>query len=318
MSRRQGRGDHRRGRAAWLWLILASLTLTGCAGFRWSGFPPDVTPAREQRLHAAIEWFEDRRSEAEYRAARDQWIQGDTEGCRETLAAILKRQPAHRAAALLWAEVHLEQQTPALAIEVLEEAMAGSREDAALEHALGQVLLAAGQRQGGLVHLRRAARLAPTQQAWAAELAQAEADSPPRGAASPTSAIEPTVRTTANSEPTVHAVSTDDPDVAVRAAVAAMRQKDMVRAEQILREAAAQHPESAGVQRAWGAALLEQGRLAQAETVLRVALRLDRRSGLTYFLLGSVCQRQGRAAAARDWLEQARQLDPQWAERVAR
>lgn len=74
--------------------------------------------AREEILRA----FEEFRESSQLTAALAQWEEDDLAGAERTLLGVLKRNPDHVEARRMLAELYLDTQRPALAVEVLAEA----------------------------------------------------------------------------------------------------------------------------------------------------------------------------------------------------
>jgi len=87
-------------------LLLA--TVAGCAALKMPDEPVEsITEKRQDRSEAAIREFEEKRAFAEFQAALARWDQGDVDGCEAGLQKLLKRNPDHRDAQALLADVLL-------------------------------------------------------------------------------------------------------------------------------------------------------------------------------------------------------------------
>jgi predicted Zn-dependent protease len=124
-----------------------------------------LTPDR--RREAAINDFEQRRSEMQYRAALSRWNQGDVEGCEALLLTLLKRNPQDRQARRLLADICLERSDLAAAESHLQILLEQDADDAQAHHSLGLLLAEAGRPEEALSHLERAAALEPENELFA-------------------------------------------------------------------------------------------------------------------------------------------------------
>jgi predicted Zn-dependent protease len=163
--------------AAWGITLLA----TGCAGpfgksFKWPEAPvADVHPQRVERAERVVKEFDARRNQALLTAAQTSWRQGDAEGCRDSLDKILERDPNHRGAILLQAEIDLDADKPAEAVAGLRRLLAATPNDADIAYRLGVALAADDSLAEALPYLRAAAAQVPRNREFAAALAEAEA-----------------------------------------------------------------------------------------------------------------------------------------------
>jgi len=112
-----------------LW-VGAMLALTaGCAGLDVPDpLVADITDKRQARSEQAVGEFESKRDLAELQSALAHWNQGDVAASEEVLRRLLKRNPNHREAQLLMAEVCPADggQTPPEAVEPVEAVSADS------------------------------------------------------------------------------------------------------------------------------------------------------------------------------------------------
>lgn len=144
--------------------LLAPLLLlaTGCAGGPWaSRNVPDVHPIKAQRAKEAGKHIGDQRDRSEFEAAKFAWQQNDAQGARELLEKLLKRNPGHREAGLLMAELLLVEQQPDQAQEQLKHVLARHPDDAEALHAMGLLLEAQNKLPEAQVYFRRASQAAP-------------------------------------------------------------------------------------------------------------------------------------------------------------
>jgi len=144
--------------------LLAPLFLlaTGCAGGPWaSRNVPDVHPIKAERAKEAGKHFGDQRDRSEFEAAKFAWQQNDAQGARELLEKVLKRNPGHREAGLLMAELLLVEQQPDQAQEQLKHVLARHPGNAEALHAMGLLLEAENKLPEAHVYFQQAAQAAP-------------------------------------------------------------------------------------------------------------------------------------------------------------
>jgi len=164
------------------WLALAC---TGCASLSLpSPSTPDVHAEHKVRKEDATKAFEEKRDLAQYQAAVNRWQEGDADGCRKSIEQLLTRNPEHREARQLHAELLLWQQAPAAALEQARQYLADHPDDAQAEHTLGMILEDQNQDLEAREHFQAAARLEPKNEVYALSAqTAAEAASLPPGAA---------------------------------------------------------------------------------------------------------------------------------------
>lgn len=134
----------------------------GCKGLPTLGPPDqDLTQKRRQRTEEAAREFEAKRDLAELQAALARWDQGDVKGCEHALQRLLERNPNHREARLLMAEVCLADNRPQAAFSQAEQALLAYPDDAHVQYTVGLLLDATGQGETALAHYERAAELEP-------------------------------------------------------------------------------------------------------------------------------------------------------------
>jgi tetratricopeptide (TPR) repeat protein len=135
--------------------------------------PPPIKKRNEDNVRQ----FEQRRDQAEYEAAKGRWLQQrDVQGCRDGLEKLLARNPRHRDAHLLLAELLLAQNDAQGAYAHAKAALDASPNDASVQYAMGVVMDALGQRSEALGYFQRAAKMDPQNDAFqAAEKAAEEA-----------------------------------------------------------------------------------------------------------------------------------------------
>jgi Flp pilus assembly protein TadD len=149
-------------------LVVAILMSSyGCAG--WKGLrsaPGTVTPQREERQAETVRDFEDRRDNAQLRAALDRWQQGDAAGCEAMLTAIVKRRPDYTDARLQLGQVLLARGDAADAEVHLRAVLEQQPELAEAHHALALALDATGRSAEASQHLAKAAELEPDNEVY--------------------------------------------------------------------------------------------------------------------------------------------------------
>jgi len=113
------------------------------------------------------------------------------------------------------------------------------------------------------------------------------------------------------------AAAPGEPQVAIAAAMTALRQGQCVLAAQLAQTGLREYPDCAGLYRVLGTTFLQLNEFARAETALRKAISLDNSNASTYFLLGCTLDKLGKDAAARTCYGQAQQLDSRYGQRAA-
>lgn len=183
------RSSRRFAAAAALWLSAAAgCQLPEVSKWKLPEPPvPDVAPIRKERREDAVREFDERRNAAQFLAAQTSWRQGDQPRCREALEKVLDRDPNHRGALLLSADLALETERPQEAVDSLRRALSLDPRDAEIAYRLGLALETAGETAEAVPYLRQAAQTDPNNQEYAAALAEAEQDlNPTAQAESPT------------------------------------------------------------------------------------------------------------------------------------
>ncbi|MBI3467379.1 MAG: tetratricopeptide repeat protein [Planctomycetes bacterium] len=158
----------------------------GCAGHRVFQSAEEPDRDRRARQEAAVRHFEEQRDQAQLHSAMNDWQQGNVSRCRRSLQLIIARNPEHRQARLLLAELHLYEHQPEQALDILLADGAGDQEggleadeqDAAWQHTLGLAYEALGDGAQACDCYRRAAELQPDNDlfAWSYEAAIDEID----------------------------------------------------------------------------------------------------------------------------------------------
>ena len=133
----------------------------GCAAVAPEQAYPSQQPGNDAEQRAAVELFDRRRDEVQFAAAQSRWSKGDLHGCRTAVEQLLARNPRHRDARLLLAEVCLAEENPGLGLETVRSVVSEHPDDALAQHLLGTLLDATGREAEALTHLERAALLAP-------------------------------------------------------------------------------------------------------------------------------------------------------------
>jgi tetratricopeptide (TPR) repeat protein len=154
-------------------LSLFALNVAGCAGFGSlrdtvkRNMASDVGPSREKRKEAVTRDFDRQRDDTQFDAAASWWKRGDEENCRRMLVQLLDRNPNHRRARLLLADVYLFKGQLEQSAAELHKVLATDPKDAVVQHALAEVLDVCGRRQEALTHYALAAQLDPTNEMFA-------------------------------------------------------------------------------------------------------------------------------------------------------
>jgi len=155
-------------RAASASAVLASALLAGCATLKSSYPSPDsAARKRQERSEEAVRQFEASRDEAEYQAAVNRWNERDIAGCHERLHRLLARNPNHRGARLLLAELQLNTNRLADARQNVQAALQNSPDDPEAQFAMGLVLDAGGDSNAAMAHYQRAAKSDPDNEVYA-------------------------------------------------------------------------------------------------------------------------------------------------------
>lgn len=135
---------------------------------------PDVGPIRKERREDAVREFDERRNSAQFLAAQTCWRQGDQQRCREALEKVLDRDPNHRGALLLSAELALETDRPQEAVDSLRRALALDPRDAETAYRLGLALETSGDSAEAVPYLRQASQADPANKQYASALSEVE------------------------------------------------------------------------------------------------------------------------------------------------
>jgi tetratricopeptide (TPR) repeat protein len=139
----------------------------GCSGTRLFG-PSDDTPhAQRTRRDAEVaRRFSQRRDAAEFEEALSRWNEQDLRGCREALDRLLSRNPAHREARLLLADLLVAVHQPREALAEVQKALTAYPHDADVQYALALMLDANGRSGEALAYYEQAAKTAPDNEVY--------------------------------------------------------------------------------------------------------------------------------------------------------
>lgn len=144
-------------------LLVATLLLTGCAGWRAQLAPqPTVADDREARQSAAVQSFEQHRDAMQLQAAIDRFNQGDYSGCESRLATLVERRPDFVPARLRLAEIIWSRGDAASAEQHYQMVLSRYPDLAEAHLGLGMLLEAEGRFEEAAVHLARAAEIDPS------------------------------------------------------------------------------------------------------------------------------------------------------------
>ena len=329
----------------WLWLLL--VVMVGCAkSSAWKPALQGITEKRQARSGQTIRQFESKRESAEFQAALSQFNQNDPAGCEQRLRRLLRRNPSHRDARLLLAEVYLAGNRFQEAVDQAQQALNAHPSDAKAQHTLALLLDASGQSSVAMAHYERAAQLEPENELYAAS---ANRSSPPDSAAASsdggdlafcttsadradrTDSVNGVVAKRLPAPPCkphhgrdahatdVHAADAatkpDDRQSPVPAAVAALRANRPAVAIELLTTGENPPSGSPQVYCILGTAYYRQGDYQSSEVALRQALSLDNSNPLAYFLMGCTLAKLGQLESAEAHFNQARARNPKYAGR---
>lgn len=264
--------------------------------------PSGIAATGEQRKKKVADEFDHERDRAQYQAAVSRWRQGDAAGARETLAPLLARNPDHHEAQLLAAQLELADDKPKSSLERARRVLVARPDDAQAHFQAALALDTLGSAADALPHYEQAAQLAPHD-----EVIQASYQS------ALTAAVPPPLGTGVNVSDAAPAEPGRQPQAAVDAAVAALRQNRIPAAIQIATTSLKQSPDNAALWRTLGMAHFQNGDLAAAESALTRAIALDRSSALACYLMGSTLARAGRSEEAADYFARAAHIDARYA-----
>jgi tetratricopeptide (TPR) repeat protein len=280
-------------------MTFLALAVAGCASLAESKLltGPSVAQQRQKRSADAIKDFDQARSAAEFKSAVTCYEQGDLAGCQQALERLLQRDPHHREARLLMAEMLLVKEDPQGAGKHAEEVLKADPKD---QHAQQIVRLASQARAVGAAGDDSAddddgAEVQPL-------LSKAEASLGKGATQEAVAALRQAI-----------AAQPRDPQIPVAAAVILLRSNQPDPAADLLSEASRAFPDCAAVHRTLGVARYRQGDYKSSQTALQQALSLDKSSALSYFLMGCTLAKLGQSEAAQTHFRQAQQIDPKYA-----
>ena len=146
-----------------LTFIAMTTGLVGCAGgFKlWKPIVENAAVERTERERELVEDFSQRRDYAQYQAALQSWESGDPRNCREQIEKVLERNPNHKEARQLLADLHLDEGSQDAAKRILEQLLIEFPNDAQIHHSLGMLHEAMNNTDTSLRHLSRAVELDP-------------------------------------------------------------------------------------------------------------------------------------------------------------
>jgi tetratricopeptide (TPR) repeat protein len=300
--------------------------------------PASVSAMRDERRKTVVAEFERERDRAQYQAALSHWHRGDAAAARETLAPVLVRNPDYRDAHLLAAQLDLFADKPKSALAHARQILVAHPDDAQAHFEAAVALDAMGAAADALPHYEKAAQLAPKDEVFQAsyQAAVGIAVPPPMGSAVAASISESAGRANpaANSTASYQAESVghsplaldrqlgaltaaaranpDNPQLALDAAILALRQNRPEAAVEIATTAVNGHADSAPLWRTLAMAQYGTGDFAGAEASLKQAIALDKSNALAYFLMGSILSREAQSEAARQYFDEATRLDPRF------
>jgi tetratricopeptide (TPR) repeat protein len=330
-----------------LWVLVVLALLVGCKAIGTERPPvDDVTPVKEARMQEAVRQFEERRDAAEFKAAQAARNRGDRAMCRESLDALLARNPGHRGGRLLLADLLLEEGQPQQALEQLQTALAAHPDDPEVHQAMGALMDKLGRPENAWSHYQQAAALArdgavtPASHETARGPHDGEELNPSKerppvspGEVTVTDADGPALLASDSSaarlirqgEAALSAGSVDlamgsfrdaaarnpnDPRIPTASAVAALAKNRPDVAIQLADDALGRFDDYAPLLRVLGASYYRRGDYASSQLVLQQALSLDKSDALAYFLLGCTLAKLGQSDAAEANWRHARQLGP--------
>jgi Flp pilus assembly protein TadD len=256
----------------------------------------DVQAVREERQEKVVAEFEARRDAAQYQGALGRLQCGDVDDARVMLEAIVARNAEFLPARLLLAEILLESNQPALALEHARYVVDRAPKEASVRHVEGLILESLGRRDEALASFQQALDLAPDNEVYRLSF-QTTAD---QIASRPTSGEAPSPR---------------DVEATLAAAAAALQRDDSEESIQLSSAALEHAPDDARLWRALGASHFRRGEYGKAQVVLAKAVSLDTSDPLSYFLLGATLRRLGQASEAERHLAVAAEIDPRYATR---
>lgn len=164
--------DSRLANGSAIGVLILLAALTGCSTVRPtcntdSNAEQAASQKPKQRQSEAVREFEQKRNDAEFQAALSRWQEPDAKGCREQLQRLLARDPNHRDARLLMAEVFLSANRYEEALKEVQQVLQAHPDDPAVQFTMGMILDAMGQHAASLAYYQRAAKAEPNNEVYA-------------------------------------------------------------------------------------------------------------------------------------------------------
>jgi len=312
--------------------------LVGCAGMHLpkTVTEGDIASKREQRNKELVQQFEQKRDFAEYEAAKSRWNeQGDAKGCREALEKLLTRNPSHRDARLLMAELLLAENSPQEAYNHAKLALDAHPNDAAVHFTMAMTFEAQGKMQDALAYYERAMKMEPQNEAYTAAYQAAHetvGGNLPKpqattlqstqsfdaglvetvGYTEPASALKDRANGREKSDFAEFAgIAENDPAIQhLRNGLAALAKGDSSQAVlDCFRQAAATSPDNPQILITAAASVLRANRPDLAVAILKPAVQQFPKSASIYRMLGVANYRMGDFQSSQVALQQALSLD---------
>ncbi|MEE8451370.1 MAG: tetratricopeptide repeat protein [Thermoguttaceae bacterium] len=275
---------------------LLSLTV-GCAGLRLPDPPTeDIAEKRRLRADEATQHFDTGRDFAQLQDAAARWTQGDVEGCEEELQRLLVRNPQHRDARLLLADVCMADGRRQEALEHVQAVLDTYPHDICAKQTMGLLRDTDGEPVEAAAYYRRAAEAEPGDELY------------PLSYQTASSADSDYVGSTDISDPS-------NPQIPISAATAALRSNQPALALELLTVARRQFPNSAAIHRILGVAHYRLGNYESSQVALQQALSLDNSAAVSYFLMGCTQAKLGQPESADANFRRARAIDPTYSAR---
>lgn len=155
-------------RRSWLVILFVVICLPGCRGF--SDPTPtgeDVAKVRKQRAEIASAHIDTHREKTQLQAALNEWDRGNTAEAGRILDIVLQKNPHNRQARLLAAEIYLNEDQPAAALEYLTPLLESSQ-DARAEYTAGLAYDALNETELAELAISRAVALDPSNDVYLA------------------------------------------------------------------------------------------------------------------------------------------------------
>ncbi len=145
-----------------LWVVTLAATVVGCSTLHLPvSAKRESSREKEQQREQVVQTFEQRRNEAQCRAALARWQQGDAAGCKSLLLQLLAHSPGDREAQRLLADLYLAEEKPAEALQQLQALVKQHPDDAQAHHSLGLLLESLGHTDQAIEHFELAVELEP-------------------------------------------------------------------------------------------------------------------------------------------------------------